>query len=75
MDYQKMTEPCGLDCFNCIGYLANEDADLIPVLKGKGCRSAMNVMNFHATTFTLTLIKQQKCRIIQRYSIYASSKN
>lgn len=25
MDYKQMTAPCGLDCFNCIGYLANED--------------------------------------------------
>lgn len=32
MDYQQMTSPCGLDCFNCIGYLANEDPSYIPVI-------------------------------------------
>lgn len=25
MDYQNMTSPCGLDCFNCPLYLANTD--------------------------------------------------
>ena len=24
MDYKQMTAPCGLDCFNCPMYLANE---------------------------------------------------
>ncbi|MDY7031729.1 MAG: DUF3795 domain-containing protein [Thermodesulfobacteriota bacterium] len=28
MDYAHMTAPCGLDCFNCPLYLANEDQDL-----------------------------------------------
>jgi hypothetical protein len=28
MDYQQMTSPCGLDCFNCPMYLANEDIKL-----------------------------------------------
>jgi len=28
MDYQQMTSPCGLDCFNCPAYLANEDMSL-----------------------------------------------
>ena len=28
MDYQRMTAPCGLDCFNCPMYLANENDDL-----------------------------------------------
>jgi hypothetical protein len=32
MDYKQMTAPCGLDCFNCIGYLANENPKLIPVI-------------------------------------------
>jgi len=27
MDYQTMTAPCGLDCFNCDLYLAQEDQD------------------------------------------------
>jgi len=30
MDYKKMTAPCGLDCFNCMGYLASEDPAYIP---------------------------------------------
>lgn len=30
MDYKQMTAPCGLDCFNCIGFLANENPDLLP---------------------------------------------
>lgn len=25
MNYEKMTAPCGLACFNCVVYLANED--------------------------------------------------
>jgi hypothetical protein len=28
MDYKKMTAPCGLDCFNCPMYLANENEEL-----------------------------------------------
>ena len=28
MDYKQMTAPCGLDCFNCPLYLANENQDL-----------------------------------------------
>jgi hypothetical protein len=28
MDYARMTAPCGLDCFNCPMYLANEDPKL-----------------------------------------------
>ena len=28
MDYVQMTAPCGLDCFNCPMYLANENKDL-----------------------------------------------
>jgi hypothetical protein len=32
MDCRQMTAPCGLDCFNCIGYLVNEDRKLIPVI-------------------------------------------
>ena len=32
MEYKQITSPCGLDCFNCIGYLANEDTKLIPVI-------------------------------------------
>ena len=28
MDYTQMTAPCGLDCFNCPMYLANENQKL-----------------------------------------------
>ena len=28
MDYKSMTAPCGLDCFNCLIYLANENREL-----------------------------------------------
>jgi len=28
MNYKWMTAPCGLDCFNCLMYLANENEDL-----------------------------------------------
>lgn len=28
MDYLQMTAPCGLDCFNCEMYLANENEEL-----------------------------------------------
>jgi hypothetical protein len=28
MDYNQMTSPCGIDCFNCPAYLANEDEKL-----------------------------------------------
>ena len=50
MDYTQMTAPCGLDCFNCPMYLANENEKLrnviaerlnIPLEKAVcgGCRS------------------------------------
>jgi hypothetical protein len=32
MDYRQMTAPCGLDCFNCICYLAGDNPDLKPVI-------------------------------------------
>ena len=28
MDYHRMTAPCGMDCFNCMLYLANSNKDL-----------------------------------------------
>jgi hypothetical protein len=50
MDYDQMTSPCGLDCFNCPAYLANENQELratiskmfgIPIQKAScnGCRN------------------------------------
>lgn len=49
MNYREMTAPCGLDCFNCIVYLANNNDEMrklvsertgIPFEKAvcKGCR-------------------------------------
>jgi hypothetical protein len=49
MNYKQMTAPCGLDCFNCIVYLANNNDEMrtmvsekmgIPFEKAvcKGCR-------------------------------------
>ena len=32
MDYQQMTSPCGLGCFNCPVYLANENEKLRAVI-------------------------------------------
>jgi hypothetical protein len=32
MDYEYMTAPCGLACFDCVVYLANEDEDLREML-------------------------------------------
>jgi len=28
MDYREMTAPCGLDCFNCVAYLANDNEEI-----------------------------------------------
>lgn len=28
MDFKEMTAPCGLDCFNCLCYLANENEEI-----------------------------------------------
>jgi hypothetical protein len=50
MDYQQMTAPCGIDCFNCTAYLANTNEKLraavaeylnVPIEQAvcKGCRS------------------------------------
>ncbi len=57
MDYRQMTAPCGLDCFNCPAYLANNDAALragiaerlhIPVEGARcgGCRNASGIIAF-----------------------------
>ena len=29
MDYLELTAPCGLDCFNCLTYLASQDDEVI----------------------------------------------
>ena len=55
MDYQNMTAPCGLDCFNCPVFLANTDEKLremvaarlnVPIEKAvcHGCRNEAGVI-------------------------------
>ncbi|MDY6988470.1 MAG: DUF3795 domain-containing protein [Thermodesulfobacteriota bacterium] len=57
MDYAQMTAPCGLDCFNCPMYLADENQKLkgaiaehlkIPLEKAvcKGCRNENGTIGF-----------------------------
>jgi hypothetical protein len=61
MDYRQMTAPCGLDCFNCPMYLANENEKLrtaisknigIPFEKAvcKGCRNEKGTIPFLGMT-------------------------
>ena len=33
MDYEQMTAPCGLDCFNCHFYLARKDKEAMSTVK------------------------------------------
>ena len=61
MDYLQMTAPCGLDCFNCRNYLANENDEereklnldfklnKIPpeVWLCKGCRNQQGILKSH----------------------------
>jgi hypothetical protein len=55
LDYQNMTSPCGLDCFNCALYLANADNKLreenavrlsVPPEKAvcQGCRNESGII-------------------------------
>jgi len=55
VDYQNMTSPCGLDCFNCPVYLANNNEKLremvaarlnVPIEKAvcQGCRNEAGVI-------------------------------
>ena len=57
MNYEWMTAPCGLDCFNCLMYLANENEELrakisknigIPFEQAvcKGCREEAGKPDF-----------------------------
>ena len=61
MDYQQMTAPCGLDCFNCPVYLAKDNERLraalsqntgIPLeqVKCLGCRSEIGTIAFAGMT-------------------------
>lgn len=57
MDYRQMTSPCGLDCFNCPAFLANEDMNIrkdiserlhLPLEEARceGCRNAKGTISF-----------------------------
>lgn len=61
MDYQQMTSPCGMDCFNCPAYLSNEDSQLRAAIAEKrnlphekaiceGCRNALGTIAFLGDT-------------------------
>lgn len=61
MDYQQMTSPCGMDCFNCPAYLANEAPQLRTAIAEKlglshgdarceGCRNARGTIAFLGDT-------------------------
>ncbi len=66
MDYLKMTAPCGLDCFNCVFYLANEREEALTLLEKynklmgmpvemmlcQGCRSQKGIIKLHRTVST-----------------------
>lgn len=56
MDYTQMTAPCGLDCFNCALYLANDNEKIRKVVAEKiqmplpdatcnGCRAEAGVIS------------------------------
>ncbi len=61
MDYKQMTSPCGLDCFNCPAYLANEDMNLraqiserhrlpLEAARCRGCRNSRGKISFLGDT-------------------------
>ena len=66
MDYLQMTAPCGLDCFNCVFFLANENeeamAELIKInrlmdipvemMLCQGCRNQKGLIKLHANIST-----------------------
>ena len=65
MDYERMTAPCGLDCFNCHLYLASENEESMAVLEGlskeygvpvekmhcRGCRAHDGLIPLHLYLF------------------------
>lgn len=68
MDYARMTAPCGLDCFNCPMYLANENESLrarisekqgVPWEKAacKGCRNEGGTIAFLGMTEPCTVYR------------------
>lgn len=68
MDYLQMTAPCGLACFNCNSYLANENEEArkqlekdtrpngvpIEVMLCQGCRPQKGVLGSHKLFFNRT---------------------
>jgi len=68
MDYLQMTAPCGLACFNCHSYMANEqesergklNRDLrltgipVEVWLCKGCRNQQGILDSHKLFFNRT---------------------
>lgn len=61
MDYKQMTAPCGLDCFNCPVYLANDNQEIRKELAQKmgikeeeavckGCRNEKGLRCFIGLT-------------------------
>ena len=75
MDYEKMTAPCGLDCFNCPMYLANENEKLrntiaerlnIPFEKAVcgGCRNENGTIAFLNMTEPCNVYKCSRNRAI-----------
>jgi len=65
MDYEQMTAPCGLDCFNCAFFLTPEDPDArsqieqwsreydipLEVMKCQGCRNHEGRIPIHMHLF------------------------
>ncbi|MFC2014619.1 DUF3795 domain-containing protein [Chloroflexota bacterium] len=65
MDYHQMTAPCGLACFNCANYLANENEEArkklekdtrlngvpVNVMLCQGCRNQKGVLESHKFIF------------------------
>jgi Protein of unknown function (DUF3795) len=57
MEYRQLTSPCGMDCFNCPAFLANEDMSVkrgiserfqlpLEAAKCEGCRNAKGKISF-----------------------------
>jgi len=71
MDYNQMTSPCGLDCFNCPAYFANQNQEIreaisttlaIPIQKAScnGCRNqGGKVLNMSEPCHVYTCIKNK----------------
>jgi len=65
MDYREMTAPCGLDCFNCVFFLAPENPDAqaqieqwsreydvpLEIMQCRGCRAHDGQIPLHMYLF------------------------